>query len=63
MTSIETYIKNGLPVRATGNVRAGDGVEDMEFTFMNGHPVLFKVSKEDTDRVEQELIDAYWRRS
>ena len=68
--TIETIIRNGLPVLASGNYQRGfagtrwqpaepAGVEDLEVTFLSGHPVRFDLSDEDEQRLVDELVDAY----
>ena len=65
--TIETTIRNGLPVIASGIVyRAepdvgimGPHVEGIEVTFLSGHPVPFDLSDEDDQRIVDELVAAY----
>ena len=65
--TIETTIRNGLPVIASGEVRRAEPdvgimsqfVEDLEVTFLSGHPVPFELSDEDDQRIVNELVAAY----
>ena len=65
--TIETTIRNGLPVRASGNVCRAEPdvgimskfVEDLEVCFLSGHPVPYELSDEDDQRIVQELLEAY----
>ena len=65
--TIETTIRDGLPVLASGIVRRADStvgpagwvVEDLEVTFLSGHPIPFDLSDEDDQRIVNELVDAY----
>ena len=65
--TIRTTIRNGLPVLASGEVCRPEPdvgimtqfVEDLEVTFMSGHPVPGKLSDEDDQRLVDEIVDAY----
>ena len=65
--TIETTIWEGLPVFASGEVRRAEPdvgmmsqfVEDLEVTFLSGHPVPGELSDEDEQRIVNELVAAY----
>ena len=67
MIEIETTIKDGLPVLASGEVQRPEPdvgimsqfVEDLEVCFLSGHPVPFELSDEDDQRVVNEIVNAY----
>ena len=59
MRRVQTYIKGGLPVDATGNVRTPGYVEDLDISFKSGHSVMFEISVEDKERIEELLVEAY----
>ena len=64
---IETTIRNGLPVLASGRVCRAEPdvgimsqfVEDLEVTFLSGHPVPGELSDEDDQRIVNEIVAAY----
>ena len=65
--TVETTIRNGLPVLASGEVRRAEPdvgimsqfVEDLEVTFLSGHQVPGELSDEDDQRLVNELVSAY----
>ena len=65
--TIETTIRNGLPVLASGAIRRAEPdvgimsqfVEDLQITFLSGHPMVLELSDEDYQRVVDELMAAY----
>ena len=65
--TIETTINGGLPVIASGRICRAEPdvgimsqfVEDLEVTFMSGHPVPGELSDEDDTRIVDELVAAY----
>ena len=67
MIEIETTIKDGLPVIASGEVQRaepdvglmGPFVEDLEVKFLSGHPVPFELSDEDEQHVINAIVEAY----
>ena len=67
ITGVRTTIRNGLPVDASGIVRPAEPdvgimsqfVEDLEVTFLSGHPVPGELSDEDDQRLVNELVRAY----
>ena len=65
--TIETTIRNGLPVIVSGVVYRAEPdvglmrpyVEGIEVMFMSGHPVPGELSDEDDQRLVNELVGAY----
>ena len=65
--TIVTYVNNGLPVRASGDIRDAEPlvglmsqfVENMDVTFPNGYPLPFELSDKDDQRIVNELINAH----
>ena len=67
MIEIEIAIRNGLRVRASGDVFDPEPevglvtqyVDNMEVKFLSGHPVPFDLSDEDDQLVVNAIVDAY----
>ena len=67
MIEIETTIRDGLPVLASGQVCRlepdvgimSQFVEDLEVCFLSGHPVPGDLSDDDDQRIVNELVEAY----
>ena len=70
--TIQTTIRNGLPVKATGTYVApgrqttldpgwSETIEDLEIRFLSGNPYRGRVSLLDEDRIINELITEYKR--
>ena len=65
--TIETTIKDGLPVYASGEVCSAEPdvgimsqfVEDLEVVFRSGYPVPGELSDEDDQRIVNELVSAF----
>lgn len=65
--TIETTIKGGLPVLASGEIRRAEPdvgimsqfVEDLQITFLSGHPMVLELSDEDYQRIVNEIVTAY----
>ena len=65
--TIETTIRDGLPVLASGRICRAEPdvgimsqfVEDLEVCFLSGHPVPGELSDEEDRKLVQELLEAY----
>ena len=65
--TIETTIKDGLPVLASGDVYSAEPdvgimtqyVDGVYVTFLSGHEFTGELSGEDDQRLVNELVDAY----
>ena len=64
--TIETTIRGGLPVLASGvvycaepDVGLGPHVEGIEVTFLSGHSFTGKLSDKDDQRLVDLLVEAY----
>lgn len=64
--TIETTIRNGLPVLAIGALSRADStvgpsgwvVDDLEVTFLSGHHIPFQLDEDDEERIVDELVQA-----